>query len=165
MPHTPADLPLEFRPKKLAPTMVFALIILLEVMFAIGFEMATHWSVEMFLTKGLISTLSFLFMVGACVFGIVQAQRRKDRLVIDETGVLLDLNGVSRTWRWTDMARFHLVLVHARSKLHMVAIEPKGQGAFDARANVIWPRFGPSTDDFIKILRAGKARWGDEASA
>jgi hypothetical protein len=157
------DLPLEFRPKKQGPTLVLSLIILLEVMFAVGSEMSNHWPPKWFYTTGLISTLAFLFMIGACVFGIVQAHTRKDRLVIDETGVTLDLNGVTRAWRWSDMGRFHLVTVHAPSKTRMVAIEPRDQGeaAFDARANVIWPKFGPSTEDFLNLLRAGKARWGE----
>ena len=43
------------------------------------------------------------------------------------------------------MARFHLVMVHARTKLQMIAIEPRGQGAFDAKANVIRTKFGPET--------------------
>ncbi len=163
MSYSLADIPLEFRPKKLAPTMVFALIILLELGFAAGFLIVGKWPVQTLLTTGLPTTLSFLFMIGVCVWGIVQAQTRKDQLTIDETGVRLHLNGVDRAWRWTEMARFHLVLVHARSKMHMVAIEPKGQGAvFDAKANVIWPRFGPSTDDFLALLRAGKAKWGGE---
>jgi len=162
MPYALSDLPLEFRPKKRGPTVVLSLIIVLELMFAVGFEINSRWPPEAFFTKGLISTLSFVFIVGACVFGIVQAHRRKDRLVIDETGVRLDLNGVSRTWRWTDMARFHLILVHAPSKLRMVAIEPRGQDEFDARANVIWPKFGPSTEEFLGLLRAGKARWGED---
>ncbi len=161
MTHSLDDLPLEFRPKKLAPTMVFALIIALELMFAVGFEIQAKWPPEAFYTKGLISTLSFLFMVGACVFGIVETQRKTDRLTLDRNGVVLEMNGATRAWAWKDMARFHLVLVHARSKLHMVAIEPKGQGVFDAKANVIWPRFGPGTDEFLALLRAGKARWGE----
>jgi len=159
-PYTLMDLPLEFRPRKFAIATVCAVVIVLEVMAAIGFESSARWPLEAFFTKGLITTLSFLFMVGACVWGIVQAYRRKDRLVIDEDGVLLDLNGVVRSWRWADMGRFHLVLVHARSNLHAVAIEPKGQRDFDAKANIIWPRFGPSTSDLIKLFQAGKARWG-----
>ncbi|MDB5479711.1 MAG: hypothetical protein JWO83_764, partial [Caulobacteraceae bacterium] len=139
-----------------------SLIIVLELMFAGGFEMTNRWPPKWFFTTGLISTLSFLFIVGVCVVGIVQAHRRKDRLVIDETGVLLDQNGVSRAWRWTDMARFHLVVVHAPSKLRMVAIEPPDHEAFDAKANVIWPKFGPSTEEFLGLLRAGKARWGPD---
>jgi hypothetical protein len=123
--------------------------------------MSAKWPIQAFYTKGLISTLSFLFIVGACIFGIVQAHTRKDRLLIDESGVLLDLNGVSRAWRWNDMGRFHLVMVHAPSKTRMVAIEPRGgDGSFDAKANVIWPKFGPSTEEFLGLLRAGKARWG-----
>ena len=165
MPYTLADLPLEFRPKKLATTMVFALIIGLELIFAVVFEVVAKWPLEAFYTRGLISTLSFLFMVGACVWGIVEVQRLKDRLAIDETGVVVDLNGVERRYRWTDMARFHVVLVHARSKLHMVAIERKGDTGFDARANVIWPRFGPSPEEFLSLLRAGKARWGANSAA
>jgi hypothetical protein len=161
MPYTLSDLPLEFRPKKQGPTVVLSLIIVLELMFAAGSEMANKWPPKWFFTTGLISTLAFLFMVGACIVGIVQAHTRKDRLVIDETGVLLDQNGVSRAWRWTDMARFHLVLVHAPSKLRMVAIEPRGDEAFDAKANVIWPKFGPTTEEFLGLLRAGKARWGE----
>lgn len=162
MPYTLSDLPLEFRPKKQGPTVVLSLIIVLELVFAIGFEMSTKWPLANFFTKGLISTLSFLFIVGACVVGIVQAHRRKDRLVIDETGVVLDQNGISRAWCWADMGRFHLVVVHAPSKLRMVAIEPRGQEeGFDAKANVIWPKFGPSTEEFLNLLRAGKARWGD----
>jgi hypothetical protein len=161
MTYSLADLPLEFRPRKLAMTMVFALIIVLELAFAVSFELIAKWPLEAFYTRGLINSLSFLFMVGACVWGIVDVQRKTDRLVIDQTGVELELNGVRRAWAWTEMARFHLVLVHPRSKLHMVAIEPKGQGTFDAKANVIWPRFGPGTDEFLAILRAGKARWGE----
>lgn len=162
MPYALSDLPLEFRPKKQGPIVALSVVIVLELLFAVGFEINNHWPVQAFFTKGLISTLSFLFIVGACIVGIVQAQRRKDRLVIDESGVLLDLNGVSRAWRWSDMGRFHLVTVHAPSKLRKVAIELRGQEeGFDARANVIWPKFGPSTEDFLNLLRAGKARWGD----
>jgi hypothetical protein len=155
------DLPLEFRPGKLAPTLVLALVILLELTFAAVFEAVARWPIRMFLGAGLLSTLSFLFMLGACVWGIVRVQRRDDRLVIDESGVVIALGGAERRYRWSEMARFHLVLVHARTKLHMVAIERRGDGAFDARANVIWPRFGPSTDEFLRLLRAGKARWGE----
>jgi len=163
MPDTLADLPLEYRPRKFAMTMVCVLVIVLEIVFAIGFEISAKWPLEAFFTRGLISTLSFAFMIGASIWGIVEVQRKTDRLTIDQTGVVLDLNGVVRRWAWTDMARFHLVLVHKRSNLHMVAIEPKGQGsAFDAKANVIWPRFGPGTDEFLRLLRAGKARWGGE---
>jgi hypothetical protein len=162
MSYTLSDLPLEFRPKKQGPTVVLSVVIVLELVFAVSFEMDNHWPVQAFFTKGLISTLSFLFIVGACVFGIVQAHTRKDRLVIDESGVVLDLNGVSRAWRWSDMGRFHLVMVHAPSKLRKVAIEPRGQEeGFDAKANVIWPKFGPSTEEFLNLLRAGKARWGE----
>ena len=161
MTHSLDNLPLEFRPKKLAPTMVFALIIALELIFAAVFELQAKWPLEAFYTRGLISTLSFLFMIGACVFGIVETQRKTDRLTLDETGVSLEMGGATRAWAWRDMARFHLVLVHARSKLHMVAIEPKAQGMFNAKANVIWPRFGPGTDEFLALLRAGKARWGE----
>ena len=164
MPLTLADLPLEFRPKKTAPTMVFILIIVLEVIFAAGFEIVQRWPLRTFFTTGLISTLSFLFMVGVCIWGIVDAQTKQDRLTIDQEGVLVHLNGVTRQWDWRDMARFHLVLVHARTKLHMVAIEPKGAVAFDAKANVIWPRFGPDTEAFYALLRAGKARWGGDNS-
>jgi hypothetical protein len=160
MPYSLADLPLEFRPKVQGPVLVLSLIIVLELMFAGGSEVANKWPPKWFFTTGLISTLAFLFMVGACAVGIVQALRRKDRLVIDETGVRLDQNGVSRAWRWAEMGRFHLVVVHKPSKLRMVAIEPPGEAAFDARANVIWPRFGPSTEEFLNLLRAGKARWG-----
>ncbi|HLZ85505.1 MAG TPA: hypothetical protein VKQ54_18225, partial [Caulobacteraceae bacterium] len=106
----------------------------------------------------------FLFMIGACVFGIVQAHRRKDRLLIDETGVRLDQNGVTRAWRWAEMGRFHLVTVHGPSKTRMVAIEPRDPVGFDARANVIWPKFGPSTEDLLRLLLAGKKRWGESAS-
>jgi hypothetical protein len=162
MPYSLSDLPLEFRPKNQGPILALALVIVLEVTFAVGFEMNNRWPIQAFFGRGLLSTLSFLFMVGACVFGIVQVLQRKDRLVIDETGVLLDLNGVTRTWRWSDMGRFHLVMVHAPSKTQRVAIEPRGEAAtFDARANVISPRFGPSPDDFLGILRAGRARWGE----
>ncbi len=161
MTHSLDNLPLEFRPKKLAPTMVFALIIALELIFAVFFELQAKWPLEAFFTRGLISTLSFLFMIGVCVFGIVETQRKTDRLTLDETGVSLEMGGATRAWAWKDMARFHLVLVHARSKLHMVAIETKGQGVFDAKANVIWPRFGPGTDEFLALLRTGKARWGE----
>ena len=161
MPYTLSDLPLEFRPKKQGPTVALSVVIVLELMFAVGFEATNHWPVQAFFTKGLISTISFLFIVGVCVFGIVQAHRRKDRLVIDETGVRLDLDGASRAWRWSDMGRFHLVMVHAPSKTRMVAIEPRGEEAFDAKANVIWPKFGPSTEEFLTLLRAGKARWGE----
>ena len=164
-PYTLANVPLEFRPRRFPIALVCGVVILLELTAAVGFESSTRWPIEMFFTKGLISTLSFLFIVGACVFGIVQAYRRKDRLVIDETGVLLDLNGVVRSWRWVDMARFHLVLVHARSNLHAVAIEPKGERDFDAKANVIWPKFGPSTSDLIKLFQAGRARWGGDQSS
>jgi len=161
MPYSLSDLPLEFKPNRQAPTVALSVVIVLELMFAVGFEMSNHWPVAAFFGKGLISTLSFLFIVGACVVGLVQAHRRKDRLVIDETGVRLDLNGVSRAWRWHDMGRFHLVTVHARSKTRVVAIEPRGaQPSFDAKANVIWPKFGPSTEEFLKLLLAGKARWG-----
>jgi hypothetical protein len=160
MPHSLDEVPLEFRPKKLAPTMVFALIILLEIIFAVGFELIARWRLADFFGKGLISTLSFLFMIGACIFGIVDVRRKQDRLLIDETGVTVNLGGVERRYLWPDMARFHLVLVHARSRLHMVAIEPRGATDFDAKANVIWPRFGPGTEDFLRLLRAGKARWG-----
>ncbi len=161
MSHTLDDLPLEFRPGKRAPTAVFALIILLELLFAVSFESVARWPAAMFIGPGLGSTLAFLFMIGACVWGIVQVQRRADRLLIDEAGVIVTLGGAERRYRWTEMARFHLVMVHARTKLHMVAIERRGESAFDAKANVIWPRFGPSTDDFLTLLRAGKARWGD----
>jgi len=154
------DAPLEFRPKKLAPTMVFALIIVLELIFAVCFELLAKWSVADFLAKGLISTLSFLFMIGACVWGIVDVQRKQDRLLIDDTGVTVSIGGVERRYLWPDMARFHLVMVHARSRLHMVAIEPNGATDFDAKANIIWPRFGPGTEEFLRLLRAGKARWG-----
>jgi hypothetical protein len=160
MPYSLADLPLEFRPKRLGPTMVLSLIIVLELMFAAGSEIANKWPPKWFVTTGLVSTLAFLFMIAACLAGIVQAQRRKDRLVIDETGVRLDQSGVTRAWRWSDMSRFHLVTVHAPSKTRMVAIEPKDADGFDARANVIWPKFGPTTDDFLKLLLAGKKRWG-----
>jgi hypothetical protein len=160
MAPTLSDLPLEFRPRKAAPTMVFALIILLEIVFAIGFELVSKWPPGAFLTRGLPSTLSFLFMIGACVWGMTKVLRRNDRLVIDESGVTVDLDGVERCYRWSEMARFHLVMVHARTKLHMVAIERTGEAGFDARANVIWPRFGPDTGDFLALLRAGKARWG-----
>ena len=162
MPQTIDDAPLEFRPRKLAPTMVFAMIILLELVFGVVFEIQAKWPLEAFYTTGLVTSLSYLFMIGACIFGIVEVQRKTDRLLIDENGVELVLNGVRRAWAWKEMARFHLVLVHARSKLHMVAIEPKGQGTFDPKANVIWPRFGPGTDEFLALLRAGKARWGQD---
>jgi hypothetical protein len=155
------DLPLEFRPGKLAPTLVLGLVILLELTFAAVFESLVKWPIAMFLGPGLISTLSFLFMVAACAWGIVRVQRRADRLVIDETGVIVALDGIERRYLWSEMARIHLVLVHARTKLHMVAIERRGEAAFDAKANVIWPRFGPSTEEFLKLLRAGKARWGE----
>jgi len=162
MPPTLADLPLEYRPRKLATTMVFALVILLEIVFAIGFEISAKWPLEAFYTRGLIATLSFLFMVGASLWGIYQVQTKTDHLTIDQTGVELELDGVVRRWAWIDMGRFHLVLVHRRSGLHMVAIEPKGRGGdFDAKANVIWPRFGPGTDELLGLLRAGKARWGE----
>ena len=160
MPHTLADLPLDFRPKQGAKIGVFTLLILLELVFAASFEMQAKWPLAAFYTTGLISTLAFLFMVGVAVFGIVQALRSKDHLYIDDTGVILCLDSVERRWRWRDMARFHLVLVHKRSKLHMVAIEMKGDTDFDAKANVIWPRFGPNTDEFLALLRAGKTRWG-----
>ena len=161
MPHTLADLPLDFRPKQTAKIGVFILLILLELVFAATFEMQAKWPITAFFTTGLISTLAFLFMVGAAGFGIVQAMRSTDHLFIDDTGVILRLDNVERRWRWRDMARFHLVLVHKRSKLHMVAIELKGDVGFDPKANVIWPRFGPSTDEFLALLRAGKARWGE----
>jgi hypothetical protein len=154
-------LPLEYRPGKVAPTAVFSLIILLELIFAVGFQSVARWPLARFVGPGLASTLSFLFMIGACVWGIVRVQRRTDRLVIDETGVVVILNGVERRWRWSEMARFHLVLVHGRTKLHMGAIARRGERAFDPRANVIWPRFGPATDEFLRLLRAGKARWGE----
>jgi hypothetical protein len=160
MLHSLSDLPLDFRPKKLAPTMVFVMIIFLEAVFAVAFELVAKWPPQAFLTRGLISTLSFLFMIGACVWGIVQVQTRRDRLLIDQTGVIVDLDGVERRYRWTEMARFHLVLVHARSKLHMVAIERWGEASFDPKANIIWPKFGPGTEEFLGLLRAGKARWG-----
>jgi hypothetical protein len=160
MAHTLSDLPLEFRPRKAAVTVVLALIIGLEVVFAIGFEFIAKWPVRTFFTRGLVSTLSFLFMIGACVWGLIDLRSRRDRIVIDEAGVLVELNGEERSYRWTEMARFHLVLVHARSKLRMVAIERFGEEGFEAKANVIWPRFGPSTDEFLSLLRAGKARWG-----
>lgn len=161
MPPSLADLPLEFRPKKGATIGVLVLLIALEVVFAAAFEIQAKWPLAAFFTTGLISTLSFLFLVGAAVFGIVQAVNSRDHLLIDETGVSLRQNGVERRWPWRDMARFHLVLVHRRSKLHMVAIEPKGDAAFNAKANVIWPRFGPNTDEFLALLRAGKAKWGE----
>ena len=140
---------------------MYTLLILLELVFAASFEMQAKWPLSAFFTTGLISTLAFLFMVGVAVFGIAQALRSKDHLYIDDTGVILRLDNVERRWRWRDMARFHLVLVHKRSKLHMVAIEMKGDTGFDAKANVIWPRFGPNTDEFLALLRAGKARWGE----
>ena len=162
MPHTLADLPLDFRPRKTATIGVFILLIVLELLFATMFELQAKWPLAAFFTaNGLISTGSFLFLVGVAVFGIVQAARSRDHLLIDETGVILRLQDVERRWRWRDMARFHLVLVHKRSKLHMVAIELKGDPAFDPKANVIWPRFGPGTDEFLALLRAGKARWGE----
>jgi uncharacterized membrane protein len=162
MPYSLSDLPLEFKPKRQGTIVALSVVIVLELMFAVGFEMNNHWPLAAFFGKGLISTLSFLFIVGACAVGIVQAQRRKDRLVIDENGVRLELNGVARAWRWNDMGRFHLVTVHARSKTRVVAIEPRGeQSTFDPKANVIWPKFGPSTEDFLKLLLAGKARWGE----
>ena len=162
MPYTLADLPLEFRPKKQGPIVALSAVIVLELAFAVWFETSAKWPIQTFFTKGLISTLSFLFIVGACTVGIVQALRRRDRLLIDEAGVVLDLNGVSRAWRWSDMGRFHLVMVHAPSKTRMVAIEPRDQAEpFDARANVIWPKFGPTTEQFLNLLRAGKARWGE----
>jgi hypothetical protein len=164
MPYTLLDLPLEFRPKRQGPTLVLSLIIVLELMFAVGSELANKWPPKWFVTTGLISSLAFLFMIGACVFGIVQAHRRKDRLLIDEAGVRLDQNGVTRAWRWAEMGRFHLVTVHAPSKTRMVAIEPRDPVDFDARANVIWPKFGPSTDEFLKLLLAGKKRWGESVS-
>jgi hypothetical protein len=160
MPYTLADLPLEFRPKRLAPTLVLLLVIGLEIAFAVNFELTAKWPLQTFFARGLTTTLSFLFMVGACVWWIVQIQRKSDRLRIDEDGVFLDLNGVQRSWAWADMARFHLVLVHARAKVQMIAIERKGDVDFDARANVIWPRFGPETKELLALLRAGKARWG-----
>ena len=91
---------------------------------------------------------------------MIEVQRRKDRLFIDQTGLIVDLNGVERRYLWTEMAHLHVVLVHARTKLHMVAIERRGEAAFDPKANVIWPRFGPGADEFLALLRAGKARWG-----
>lgn len=161
MTYTLADLPLEFRPKKGGPTGVYVVFILLEVAFAVGFEMVQRQPPAAFFTgNGLISTLAFLFMVGVCVFGIYQTQTRQDRLVIDQSGVLLHLNDVTRQWAWTDMNRFHLVLVHKRTNLHRIAIEPYGALKFDARANLIWPRFGPDTAEFLALLKAGKARWG-----
>ena len=104
MTYTLADLPLEFRPKKLAPSMVLGLLIVLELAFAVAFEVVAKWPVEAFYTRGLVSTVSFLFLVGACVWGIVDIQRKTDRLTIDDTGVVLELDapGVSgrgRTWR------------------------------------------------------------------
>jgi hypothetical protein len=160
MTYTLADLPLEFRPKKMAPSMVLGLLIVLELGFATAFELVAKWPVEAFYTRGLVSTLSFLFLVGACVWGIADIQRKTDHLTIDENGVTLELDGAKRSWAWADMARFHLVTVHARSKLQMIAIEPRGQGLFDARANIIRTRFGPETNAFLGLLRAGKARWG-----
>jgi hypothetical protein len=162
MPHTLADLPLDFRPKQQAKIGVYVLLIVLELVFAAVFETKAKWPLAAFLTtNGLITTLAFLFMVAVPVFGIVQAVRSQDHLLIDDTGVILKLDNVERRWRWRDMARFHLVLVHKRSKLHMVAIELKSDAAFDAKANVIWPRFGPNTDEFLALLQAGKARWGE----
>jgi hypothetical protein len=155
------DLPLIFRPGKLAPTVVLSLVIMLELIFAASFESVERWPVATFLHAGLASTLSFLFMLGACVWGIVRVQRRTDRLVIDGSGVIVALDGKERRYGWSEMARFHLVVVHARTKLHMVAIERQGESDFDPRANVIWPRFGPSADEFLKLLRAGKMRWGN----
>jgi hypothetical protein len=160
MPPSLDDAPLEFRPDKRAPTIVFSLIILLELIFGGAFVVLAHWPPERFFTTGLISTLSFVFMIGACVFGIIEAQRRKDHLRIDEAGVTLHLDGVTRAWRWTDMNRFHLVTINARSGLKRVAIEPNGASGFDAKAHVIAPRFGPPTDALLTLLRAGKARWG-----
>jgi hypothetical protein len=160
MTYSLEDLPLEFRPKTFATIAVFTLIILLELVFAIAFEVVAKWPPEAFFTRGLVATLSFLFMIGVCGWGIVEVRRRKDRLVITETGIIVDLGGVERRYLWPEMARFHLVLVHERSKLHLVAIERTSDTAFEARANVIWPRFGPSTHEFLSLLRAGKARWG-----
>jgi hypothetical protein len=160
MPPSLDDAPLDFRPSKRAPTIVFSLIILLELIFGGAFVVLAHWPPERFFTTGLISTLSFVFMVGACVFGIVEAQRRKDHLRIDETGVTLHLDGATRAWRWDEMARFHLITVNARGGLKRVAIEPRGATGFDPKANLIAPRFGPPTDALLTLLRAGKARWG-----
>jgi hypothetical protein len=160
MSYSLADLPLEFRPKKLAATMLLALLIALELVFAAVFVLVAKWPLDAFFTRGLASTLSFLFLVGACVWGIVDIQRKRDRLTIDETGVALELDGARRVWRWPDMARFHLVAAHPRSDSKFVAIEPKGAAAFDAKANLIKTKFGPETNDFLTILRAGKARWG-----
>jgi hypothetical protein len=160
MPLSLDDAPLEFRPDTRAPTIVFSLIILLELIFGGAFVVMARWPLERFFTTGLISTLSFVFMIGACVYGIIEARRRTDRLRIDDTGVTLLLDGTTRAWRWDEMNRFHLVTVNARSGLKRVAIEPKGAANFDAKANLIAPRFGPPTDALLTLLRAGKARWG-----
>lgn len=165
MPHTLAEIPLEFRPKKLAASMVFGLVILLEVVFAVNFELQAKWPLATFFTHGLPTTLAFAFMVGVCVWGIVDVQRKTDRIHIDETGLTVCLHGVERRYAWTDMARFHKVLVHKRSQMHMVAIERWSDMNFDAKANVIWPRFGPGTDELLKLLVAGKARWGGGQTA
>jgi hypothetical protein len=160
MPNTIDDFPLEFRPRKLGPTVVLSIVILLELVFAAHFESQAKWPPEMFFTKGIITTLSFLFMVGACVWGIIDVQRKPDRVFLDDTGVIVFLNGVERRYRWMEIARFHKVLVHARAQVYMVAIERKGEVAFDARANAIIAKFGPPADELLRLLVAAKARWG-----
>jgi hypothetical protein len=154
------DLPLEFRPRKTAPTVVLLLVIALEVAFAARFVLVSHLTARTMASTGLAFALPFLALVGACVWQIIRIQTRTDRLRIDETGVVADLNGVERRWAWGEMARLHIVKMHARSGLQLVAIERQGEIDFDARASVIWPRFGPSTPQFLGLLRAGRARWG-----
>ena len=50
MPHTLADLPLDFRPRKTATIGVFILLIVLELLFATMFELQAKWPLAAFFT-------------------------------------------------------------------------------------------------------------------
>jgi hypothetical protein len=164
MSYSLSDLPIDRINRKRGIITFLAIMGAVDWLLTIVILAAHDWNVGQ--TFGIRNFIGLPLWGAFCLYGIVHFYRRHSRLLIDEKGVRLTVDGKTKMYAWSDIGRVRKVVAD-RNGDTAVQIVRKGQILPDNKSDLIWGEFGISMDDLLTLIRAGQTEWGtgEEVSA
>lgn len=151
-----SDLPIRRTSRKMGYLIFSGTWVALMLLVAFVVLQSVHWS-----PSAIFAMHKWPLLVGGSIppiYLFVATWLRTSSLLIDERGVHVTTNGTTRHYFWEDIDRAREVEV-GRSGV-VVQMLRKGQILTDKQSDLIWPEFGMTCDDLIRIVHEGQEKWG-----